>query len=48
MKNIKVTNKIYKIFLQVWDDNSDYREKYPTPSKLIHHLIEIAEGEGFY
>ena len=48
MKDIRVTNKVYKEFLQVWNDNSDYREKYPTPSKLLKHLIEIAEGEGFY
>ena len=48
MKNIKVTNKVYEEFQQVWKYNSDYRKKYPTPSKLLMRLIHIAEGEGFY
>lgn len=48
MKNIEVTNKVYKEFLEVWNNNLDYREKYPTPSKLLMHLIDIASSEGFY
>lgn len=48
MKYIKVTNRVYEEFQQVWRDNLDYREKYPTTSKLLKHLISIAEGEGFY
>jgi len=48
MKHIIVTDVMYERFLNVWRDNSDYRKKYSTPSKLLEHLIHIAEGEGFY
>lgn len=48
MKHIRVTNKVYEEFMQVWGDNLDYRTKYPTPSKLLEHLIDIASSEGFY
>lgn len=48
MKNIKVTNEVWEDFLQLWSDCPKYKELYSTPSKLLKHLIEIAEGEGLY
>ena len=48
MKKIEITNKVHAELLQVWSDNSDYREKYPTFSLLINHLINVASSEGFF